>query len=55
MTLQKLIELLSSLCNEETKDLKVTYGCDGEFYRVTEIWRRKQKNDYIEVDEIRIM
>lgn len=54
MTLKELLDKVSELCNEETKDLKVIHLVYGDAYEIMEIWRCKLKNDYIEVDEIRL-
>ena len=54
MTLKELLDKVSELCNDETKDLEVVLIVEGEPYEMTEIWHFKLKNDYKEHDEIRI-
>jgi len=54
MTLKELLDKVSELCNEETKDLKVAYLHEIGWMPVDEIWHYRLKNDYIVIDEIRI-
>ena len=54
MTLKELLDKVSELCNDDTKDLKVKIvGLDHEV-ELYEIWRYKLRNDYVEIDEIRL-
>jgi hypothetical protein len=54
MTLKELLDKVSELCNEETKDLPVMRWLDNENIEVEHIWRYKFENDYTKFDEIRI-
>lgn len=54
MTLKELLDKVSELCNDETKDLKVVYLHEVGWMPADEIWRYKLKNDYVEINEIRI-
>jgi hypothetical protein len=54
MTLKELLDRVSELCNEETKDLKVKVFLYEADFEVVEIWRYKLENDYIKEDVIRL-
>lgn len=54
MTLKELLDKISELCNDETKDLKVMRFLDDESIEVETIFHWKFKNDYVSYDEIRI-
>jgi hypothetical protein len=54
MTLKELLDRVSELCNDETKDLKVRIFLYEANFEVVEIWRHQIKNDYIKEDEIRL-
>jgi hypothetical protein len=54
MTLKELLDKVSELCNDETKDLPVKILNDGEYFRLMEIWHYHLKNNYVEINEIRI-
>lgn len=55
MTLKDLLDKVSELCNDETKDLDVKVMIEGEPIFLFEIWHYKLKNDYVEINEIRMI
>ena len=54
MTLKELLDKVSELCNDETKDLPVTLATSEGTVNAYEIYHHRIMNDYLKIDEIRI-
>lgn len=55
MTLKELLDRISELCNDETKDLQVKVIINGETALLFDVWHYKLRNDYVEINEIRML